>query len=104
MASAALVDEWAAYLEGNGVALDMRPKTHRDGARSCYFRDPDGNRVQIIHHPPISGTGHLVKLSAEAATKHVQAQPKDVLTIAAGTAAFEVFAAAVLPRFRRSAG
>ena len=21
---------------------------------SCYFSDPDGNRVQIIHHPPIS--------------------------------------------------
>ena len=49
------VDEWAAYLESRGVALDMRPKTHRDGARSCYVRDPDGNRVQIIHHPPISG-------------------------------------------------
>ena len=49
------VDAWAAHLEAHGVTLDMRPKTHRDGARSCYFRDPDGNRVQIIHHPPISG-------------------------------------------------
>ena len=48
------VDEWAAYLEGHGVKLDARPRTHRDGARSCYFRDPDGNRIQIIHHPPIS--------------------------------------------------
>jgi catechol 2,3-dioxygenase-like lactoylglutathione lyase family enzyme len=55
VASADLVDEWAAFLEAEGVALDRRPKTHRDGARSCYFRDPDGNRVQIIHHPPISG-------------------------------------------------
>jgi catechol 2,3-dioxygenase-like lactoylglutathione lyase family enzyme len=52
--AAGQVDEWAAYLEATGVVLDMRPKTHRDGARSCYFRDPDGNRVQIIHHPPIS--------------------------------------------------
>ena len=49
------VDRWAAFLEARGVALDAKPKTHRDGARSCYFRDPDGNRVQIIHHPPISG-------------------------------------------------
>ena len=49
------VDAWAAFLEANGVALDAKPRTHRDGARSCYFRDPDGNRVQIIHHPPISG-------------------------------------------------
>ena len=49
------VDRWANFLEGCGVTLDARPRTHRDGARSCYFRDPDGNRVQIIHHPPISG-------------------------------------------------
>ena len=54
VAEAGHVDAWAAFLESRGVALDMRPKTHRDGARSCYFRDPDGNRVQIIHHPPIS--------------------------------------------------
>ena len=49
------VDRWAAFLEGHGVAMDAKPRTHRDGARSCYFRDPDGNRVQVIHHPPISG-------------------------------------------------
>jgi catechol 2,3-dioxygenase-like lactoylglutathione lyase family enzyme len=55
VASPDLVDAWAAFLESKGVALDVRPKTHRDGARSCYFRDPDGNRVQIIHHPPVSG-------------------------------------------------
>jgi catechol 2,3-dioxygenase-like lactoylglutathione lyase family enzyme len=48
------VDRWAAFLEGNGVTLAARPKTHRDGARSCYIKDPDGNSVQIIHHPPIS--------------------------------------------------
>jgi catechol 2,3-dioxygenase-like lactoylglutathione lyase family enzyme len=48
------VDRWAAFLESRGVTIDAKPKTHRDGARSCYFRDPDGNRVQIIHHPPIS--------------------------------------------------
>jgi catechol 2,3-dioxygenase-like lactoylglutathione lyase family enzyme len=52
--SAADVDAWAAFLEGRGVALEAPPRTHRDGARSCYFRDPDGNQVQIIHHPPIS--------------------------------------------------
>lgn len=49
------VDRWAAFLESRGVAIDAKPRTHRDGARSCYFRDPDGNVVQIIHHPPISG-------------------------------------------------
>jgi catechol 2,3-dioxygenase-like lactoylglutathione lyase family enzyme len=48
------VDRWAGFLEANGVTLDAKPRTHRDGARSCYFRDPDGNKVQIIFHPPIS--------------------------------------------------
>jgi catechol 2,3-dioxygenase-like lactoylglutathione lyase family enzyme len=49
------VDQWAAFLESHGVTLGARPRTHRDGARSCYFSDPDGNKVQIIHHPPIAG-------------------------------------------------
>jgi catechol 2,3-dioxygenase-like lactoylglutathione lyase family enzyme len=49
------VDRWAAFLAERGVTIDAKPRTHRDGARSCYFRDPDGNAVQIIHHPPISG-------------------------------------------------
>jgi catechol 2,3-dioxygenase-like lactoylglutathione lyase family enzyme len=48
------VDRWAAFLESRGVTIDAKPRTHRDGARSCYFKDPDGNTVQIIHHPPIS--------------------------------------------------
>ena len=52
---AADVDRWAGFLEQHGVTLDAKPRTHRDGARSCYVRDPDGNSVQIIHHPPISG-------------------------------------------------
>ena len=48
------VDRWAAFLESRGIALDAPPRTHRDGARSCYLSDPDGNKIQIIHHPPIS--------------------------------------------------
>jgi len=48
------VDQWASFLRSRGVTIDAVPRTHRDGARSCYFRDPDGNRIQIIHHPPIS--------------------------------------------------
>jgi len=52
--SAEDVDQWASFLESRGVTLDAKPRTHRDGARSCYFSDPDGNKVQIIHHPPIS--------------------------------------------------
>jgi catechol 2,3-dioxygenase-like lactoylglutathione lyase family enzyme len=53
--SAADVDRWAEFLESRGVTLAAKPRTHRDGARSLYFKDPDGNTIQIIHHPPISG-------------------------------------------------
>ena len=49
------VDRWGAFLESRGVTLAAKPKTHRDGARSLYFNDPDGNTVQVIYHPPISG-------------------------------------------------
>jgi catechol 2,3-dioxygenase-like lactoylglutathione lyase family enzyme len=48
------VDLWADRLRDFGVVLVKEPKTHRDGARSFYFRDPDGLLVQLIYHPPIS--------------------------------------------------
>jgi catechol 2,3-dioxygenase-like lactoylglutathione lyase family enzyme len=48
------VDRWAAFLESRGVTIDAKPRTHRDGARSCYVSDPEGNKVQVIYHPPIS--------------------------------------------------
>jgi catechol 2,3-dioxygenase-like lactoylglutathione lyase family enzyme len=54
MSRAEDVDEWAAWLQARGVALDTRPRTHRDGARSFYARDPEGNRIQFIWHPPIA--------------------------------------------------
>lgn len=47
------VDAWAAHLQGQGVALEKPPKTHRDGSRSLYFRAPGGLLVQIIHHIPM---------------------------------------------------
>jgi len=48
------VDEWADRLRQLGVRLAAEPKTHRDGARSFYFHDPDGLLIQLIYHPPIS--------------------------------------------------
>ena len=56
------VDAWAVYLEEKGVTISNSPRTHRDGARSFYFRDPDGNRIQIIYHPPISGSQDRILL------------------------------------------
>lgn len=48
------VDRWAEHVRSLGLDLVTPPKTHRDGARSFYFRDPDGILIQVIHHPPIS--------------------------------------------------
>ncbi len=53
LGSAADVDRWAAWLERRGRTIAQAPKTHRDGARSFYARDPAGNLVQFIHHPPL---------------------------------------------------
>jgi catechol 2,3-dioxygenase-like lactoylglutathione lyase family enzyme len=49
------VDAWSNYLKSKEVRLIQEPKTHRDGARSIYFADPEGNVIQILYHPPISG-------------------------------------------------
>jgi catechol 2,3-dioxygenase-like lactoylglutathione lyase family enzyme len=49
------VDAWGEYLKSKEVRLIQEPKTHRDGARSIYFADPEGNVIQILYHPPISG-------------------------------------------------
>jgi catechol 2,3-dioxygenase-like lactoylglutathione lyase family enzyme len=48
------VDRFADYLKSKQVALAAEPRTHRDGARSFYVNDPDGNSIQVLYHPPIS--------------------------------------------------
>lgn len=48
------VDAWYRFLTEHGVAIKSPPRTHRDGARSLYCEDPDGNLVQLIYHPPIA--------------------------------------------------
>ena len=47
------VDQWFVFLKKNNVEIVKDPKTHRDGARSLYCKDPEGNVVQVIFHPPI---------------------------------------------------
>jgi len=52
--TAADVDIWAERLKSLGIVFVNEPRTHRDGARSFYFRDPDDILIQLIYHPPIS--------------------------------------------------
>lgn len=48
------VNEWSVFLKHAGVEMVSEVKNHRDGARSFYCKDPDGNVVQMIFHPPLS--------------------------------------------------
>ena len=48
------VDEWYDFFVENNVTIKAKPRTHRDGARSFYCADPDGNVVQLIYHPNIT--------------------------------------------------
>lgn len=45
------VDTWHDYLVAHGVTIKAAPKNHRDGTRSFYCADPDGNVVQMIYYP-----------------------------------------------------
>ena|SRR3990167_8403231 len=44
------VDAWFLFLKENNVTIIAEPKTHRDGARSLYCADPEGNVVQVLYH------------------------------------------------------
>jgi catechol-2,3-dioxygenase len=48
------VDLWYNFLKSHQVPIKAAPRTHRDGARSFYCLDPEGNAVQMIYHPPIA--------------------------------------------------
>jgi len=52
------VDAWHDFLVAHAVPVKAPPRTHRDGARSFYCQDPDGNTVQLIYHPPLAGIEH----------------------------------------------
>ena len=45
------VDAWHDFLRAHDVPIESPPRTHRDGARSFYCQDPDGNRVQLLFEP-----------------------------------------------------
>lgn len=47
------VDQWFVYLSNQNVTIKAPPKDHRDGTRSFYCADPDGNHVQMIYYPGI---------------------------------------------------
>lgn len=51
------VDRWEAKVRAYGARVAKPTKTHRDGARSFYFFDPDGYLIQLLYHPPLAHLG-----------------------------------------------
>jgi catechol 2,3-dioxygenase-like lactoylglutathione lyase family enzyme len=45
----------SAAVDSLGGKIVKRPKQHRDGSYSFYFSDPDGNVIQALYEPTISG-------------------------------------------------
>jgi len=48
------VDDWYQHVLSHYAKIIKEIKTHRDGARSFYFQDPDGVVIQLIYHPPVA--------------------------------------------------
>ena len=47
--------ETLSTIETLGGRIAKPPKQHRDGSYSFYFADPDGNLIQALYEPSISG-------------------------------------------------
>ncbi len=47
------VDAWHDHLSAHGIAVASPPRTHRDGTRSFYCSDPEGNVVQLLFDPSL---------------------------------------------------
>ena len=50
------VNHWFDFLNQENIEMLTQVKDHRDGARRFYCKDPEGNAVQIIYHPPLSSS------------------------------------------------
>jgi catechol 2,3-dioxygenase-like lactoylglutathione lyase family enzyme len=48
------VDHAAKALTARKIPMLKPPRIHRDGSRSLYFMDPDGNVIQILYEPTLS--------------------------------------------------
>jgi catechol 2,3-dioxygenase-like lactoylglutathione lyase family enzyme len=48
------VDHAAEVLTTRHIYILKPPRTHRDGSRSLYCADPDGNVIQILYEPTLS--------------------------------------------------
>jgi catechol 2,3-dioxygenase-like lactoylglutathione lyase family enzyme len=50
-----MYQELVPMIPSLGGRIVKEPKRHRDGSYSFYFADPDGNVIQALYEPTISG-------------------------------------------------
>ena len=55
VATIADVEASYAWAQSAGLEIVHELKHHRDGSVSFYIRDPDGNLIQALYEPTISG-------------------------------------------------
>jgi predicted enzyme related to lactoylglutathione lyase len=55
MDSVESVERLLKQAERFGATIVKPPRRHRDGSYSFYMADPDGNVVQVLYEPNISG-------------------------------------------------
>ena len=55
MDSTASVDRLLEQAERFGATIVKPARQHRDGSYSFYMADPDGNTVQVLYAPNVSG-------------------------------------------------
>ena len=55
VATIADVEASYAWAQSEGLEIAHELKHHRDGSVSFYIRDPDGNLIQALYEPTISG-------------------------------------------------
>jgi catechol 2,3-dioxygenase-like lactoylglutathione lyase family enzyme len=48
------VAAWEAYLRAHGVTVTEPTETYEDASTGCIVLDPDGTKVQVLHHPAIA--------------------------------------------------
>ncbi|HHZ82932.1 MAG TPA: VOC family protein [Nitrospirales bacterium] len=49
------VDEMFLWVKSCQALITKEPKQHRDGSYSFYMADPDGNTIQILYEPNVTG-------------------------------------------------
>ena len=82
VAKAEDVFAWESFLKEQGVTIAQAAKTHRDGATSCYVRDPAGTLISSFIIPPFHPPSTAVDPPARTVThEQIDSLPRFVTLV-----------------------